>query len=97
MSQKSINKAILSMIAEARSIIKEEGGDLLHVLEQRFNIWTSYMTNPNHGGKITCHKCVGFFVEGEEVKTLRLTPGVFFHEKCFNPYEHYYGLDKPID
>jgi hypothetical protein len=24
-------------------------------------------------------------------------PPTWFHDECFNRYEHYYGLDKPID
>lgn len=23
--------------------------------------------------------------------------GMYWHETCYNPYEHYYGLNKPID
>lgn len=61
-----------------------------------------YITNPAHGGKITCHKCNGFIVEGDGVSYLDYQhkdefPNVFFHIDCFNAYEHYYGLDKPID
>ena len=54
-----------------------------------------YITDPTHGGKITCHKCVAFIREGET--WFQYSVGVFFHRKCFNRYEHYYGLDKAID
>lgn len=62
----------------------------------------SYITNPAHGGKITCHKCNDFIREGEAVPYKNHTeagelPIVWFHKDCFNRYEHYYGLDKPID
>lgn len=60
-------------------------------------------TNPNHGGKIDCHKCGGWIYEDEgEVGFWNHQhrdefPHVWFHKDCFNRYEHYYGLDKPID
>lgn len=60
-----------------------------------------YITNPVHGGKVTCHKCNGFIHEGQEFiwpdinKKLDYT--VYFHKDCFNRYEHYYELDRPID
>ncbi len=60
----------------------------------------SYITNPAHGGKVTCHKCNGFIKEGEEVEWVNIPPLnhlVYFHKECLNKYEHYYGLDKPID
>lgn len=53
-----------------------------------------FITNPVHGGKVTCYKCSGFIRGGDEYW---YSPGVFFHKDCFNHYEHYYGLDKPID
>lgn len=58
-----------------------------------------YITNPMHGGKISCHKCTGFFMEGKDVPMTPITdrPDIFFHEGCYAYYEHYYGLDKPID
>lgn len=62
----------------------------------------SYLTHPAHGGKVTCHKCEGFIKIGEEMGYLDHQhredfPSVHFHKLCFNSYEHYYGLDKPID
>ena len=56
---------------------------------------TLYICNPTHGGKINCYKCVGFISEGEQY--VEYSTGVYFHARCFNRYEHYYGLDKPID
>lgn len=53
------------------------------------------LTSPIHGGKITCWKCSGFFRKGLDVPMER--NGAQFHEGCYNRYEHYYGLDKPID
>lgn len=61
----------------------------------------SYITNPQHGGKVTCHKCNGFILEGDEKVYWENgdpdTIVAWFHKDCWNPYEHYYGLDKPID
>lgn len=54
----------------------------------------SFVRDPTHGGKVTCHKCVSFIKEGE---TVVRHYGVTFHPFCFNRYEHYYGLDRPID
>lgn len=56
-----------------------------------------FLTNPVHGGKVTCYKCGGFIPEGNEIGLDHLYPEIWFHQDCFNPYEHYYGLDKPID
>lgn len=62
----------------------------------------SYIINPLHGGKVTCHKCGGFIKENEAVgyfdhQHTNEFPKIHFHNKCYNEYEHYYGLDKPID
>lgn len=54
-----------------------------------------YITDPIHGGKITCHKCCGFITE--MYPYVVYSPGVYFHYDHYNGYEHYYGLDKPID
>lgn len=51
-------------------------------------------TNPEHGGKIGCHKCSAWIYSDQKYLEHER---VFFHEDCFNKYEHYYGLDKPID
>ena len=61
-----------------------------------------YITDPTHGGKITCYKCMGFILEGDEVgywdhQHKTEFPRYHFHKDCYNQYEHYYGLDKPID
>jgi len=61
-----------------------------------------YVTNPNHGGKITCHKCGGFIPEEDAISYWSFQhsdefPHAHFHKDCYNEYEHYYGLDKPID
>lgn len=61
-----------------------------------------FVTNPAHGGKVTCHTCGDFIEEGEGFSYIEIhnnqdvTTG-YFHKKCYNQYEHYYGLDKPID
>lgn len=60
-----------------------------------------YVTDPSHGGKVTCHKCAGFILEKDyepyweypdKTKVL-----AHFHKDCYNGYEHYYGLDRGID
>ena len=51
-----------------------------------------FITDPHHGGKISCYKCSGFFKAGVDVEIK--IHGVSFHEGCYNSY---YGLDKPID
>lgn len=63
-----------------------------------------YITNPVHGGKVTCHTCGGFIKEGDctvygDYETIEGggAPIAWFHTEHFNRYEHYYGLDKPID
>lgn len=61
-----------------------------------------HVTNPVHGGKETCHKCNGFITAQEAVpywdhQHRDEWPKAWFHEACFNTYEHYNGLDKPID
>lgn len=61
-----------------------------------------YITNPVHGGKVTCHKCNGFIPEGDDVGYWSFQhrdeyPAAHFHKNCYNEYEHYYGLDKPLD
>lgn len=53
-----------------------------------------HVTNPAHGGKVTCYKCGDWIYENEDHVIFE---EVYFHEKCFNRYEHYYGLDKPLD
>lgn len=42
----------------------------------------------------TCHKCKELIVEDQRFV---IVYGVAFHHYCYNGYEHYYGLDKPID
>lgn len=60
-----------------------------------------YVTNPAHGGKVTCHKCNGFILRKDihyyEDNYHFHNDFEYFHKNCFNPYEHYYGLDKPMD
>lgn len=61
-----------------------------------------YITNPAHGGKVTCHKCNSFIAEDDGLGYRNHQhrdefPNTWFHKKCFNRYEHYYGLDKPVD
>lgn len=46
----------------------------------------------------TCYKCkkhIDMF--SRDPPPYRYDTDVWFHEDCFNPFEHYYGLDKPID
>lgn len=60
-----------------------------------------YVTGPQHGGKVTCYKCNGFIVEKDDEPYWEYPDKkkilAHFHKDCYNPYEHYYGLDKPID
>jgi len=61
----------------------------------------------SNGEFIKCHKCdlyltVGHGRKFEDLvhpndKPMKEYPDVWFHIACFNRYEHYYGLDKPID
>lgn len=62
---------------------------------------SEYITD-YHGGKVTCHKCNGFIEKKDHIpywdhQHRGEYPNTHFHKKCFNHYEHYYGLDKPID
>lgn len=61
-----------------------------------------HVTDPAHGGKVTCHKCNGFIIAAEhegysDHQHKDEFPKYHFHKNCYNPYEHYYGIDKPID
>lgn len=63
---------------------------------------TTFITDHRHGGKVTCHKCNGFIEEGtgglyKNHPNDEIFPATWFHHECFNRYEHYYGLDKPLD
>lgn len=68
-------------------------------MSQRLTGMERFVTNPMHGGKVTCHKCGGFIEEGDELTFPEgnALHGHWWHEHCYNTYEHYYGLDKPID
>jgi len=60
------------------------------------------VNNPSHGGKVTCYKCNGFNQQKDLVpywdhQHKTEFPKEHFHKECYNPYQHYYGLDKPID
>jgi len=62
----------------------------------------AHITNPAHGGKVTCHVCGGFIKQKDGMGYWNYQhpeefPNDWFHKECFNPYEHYYGLDKTID
>lgn len=62
----------------------------------------SFVTDPSHGGKVTCHKCNDFVAVGDAIPYLdhqhpNEFPKAHFHKRCYNPYAHYYGIDKPID
>jgi hypothetical protein len=61
-----------------------------------------HVTDPAHGGKVTCYKCNGFIQQKDAVPYRDRQhkddfPNTWFHKDCYNRYEHYYGLDKPID
>lgn len=58
------------------------------------DLFNQELTKAAHGGKITCHKCSALLTEDAVIMEFE---GVHFHVDCFNRYEHYYGLDKPID
>lgn len=68
-------------------------------IEQKPNVIDdAYVTNPVHGGKVTCHKCNGFITHKDLWQDDHgYFPDAYFHEACFNVYDHYYGLDRPID
>lgn len=60
--------------------------------------------NDLHADPITeetglCHKCLKPIIEAERLifHPEDALDGAQFHKSCFNPYEHYYGLDRPID
>ena len=58
------------------------------------------VTNPAHGGKVDCAKCSKWIYEEQAHRTIEGTLKgytLYLHEACFNPYEHYYGYNKPID
>lgn len=62
----------------------------------------AHVTDPHHGGKEVCHKCNGFMTYTEAVpywdhQHRNEHAKYWFHKSCFNRYEHYYGIDKPID
>jgi len=46
-----------------------------------------------------CHKCGGIILPEDlsVYKDFNRHLYANFHKKCFNGYEHYYGLDQPID
>jgi len=62
----------------------------------------AHVTDPSHGGKVTCHKC-GSFIQRKDWVPYRDRQhktefaNYHFHRACYNDYEHYYGIDKPID
>ena len=61
-----------------------------------------FVSNPVHGGKVTCHKCNGSILQSEHLPYWDYQhgneyPSIHFHKGCYNQYEHYYGLDRPID
>lgn len=61
-----------------------------------------FVTNPSHGGKVTCHECGTFIEEGQEMgyrdhQHKDEFPKYHFHKQCYNPWAHYYGIDKAID
>jgi hypothetical protein len=54
-----------------------------------------YITNPVHGGKVTCHKCLGFILEGEGVgyhdhQHRDECPAMWFHKDCYDPDVDYW-------
>lgn len=48
-------------------------------------------------GEITCHKCKEKIDDGDLVVIYVDKIIAIFHRYCFSRYQHYYGLDKPID
>lgn len=53
-------------------------------------------------GPHTCHKCKLLIEDGDGKEFINYPNdepflATWFHDKCFNRYEHYYGLDKPVD
>lgn len=88
-------------------ILSEKGQEIVDVLDgpdqECYPIEVAHhVTDPSHGGKVTCHKCNGFIIAAEHVGFLDHQhrgdfPRAHFHKYCYNEYEHYYGLDRPID
>ncbi len=63
---------------------------------------SDFVVDPTHSGKATCHKCHKWIEENEYLGYYDFQhkyefPKAHFHKRCYNNYEHYYGLDKPID
>lgn len=59
-----------------------------------------YITDQVTRENVLCHKCGLFIIAGEGHRYPEsdfLKDDVWFHVNCYNRYEHYYGLDKPID
>lgn len=58
-----------------------------------------FVTDPAHGGKVTCRRCSSFIDGGHPYFSYNTGTGekLFWCEPCFNRYEPYYDLDKPID
>jgi len=76
--------------------------DMKRDIELAKRVQKTLLTNPIHGGKVCCHKCNDFIEVGDEIgyhcyQNAREFPAAHFHKDCYNQYEHYYGLDKPID
>lgn len=80
----------------------QETADALDGPDQECFPSEAHVTDPSHGGKVVCHKCGSFIIYSDWVpyrdhQHLDEFPHIHFHKDCFNKYEHYYGLDKPID
>lgn len=56
-----------------------------------------YVTNPNHGGKITCELCNGFIDGRFRYKKIGDRYQHLEENEACNPYLNYYGPGKPID
>lgn len=81
---------------------RQEIADVLDGPEQECYPLDAYVTDPSHGGKVICHKCGCFIQEKDHIgyrdhQHNNEFPKEHFHKDCYNPYEHYYGLDRPID
>lgn len=76
--------------------------DVLDGPDQECYPLDAHVTDPAHGGKVICHKCGSFLTYGDSVpywdhQHRDEFPKAHFHKECYSQYEHYYGLDKPID
>lgn len=70
--------------------------DVLDGPEQECVPLIDYVTNPAHGGKVTCHKCNGFIEDKDAVgyrdhQHKDDFPNTWFHKHCYDPEIDYWS------